>query len=157
MSGEPLLTADDVAEIVAIIDSTGYDHVDVQTKRVSVRLARSGDGWTQAWQHRSSDVPTAAVVAVDAKVAGPQDVEGLISVRPPLPGMFYRAPQPGAADFVTLGDVITADTIIGIIETMKVMNSVPAGVDGEVVEIITQNGTMVDKADILLRVRATPQ
>ena len=71
--------------------------------------------------------------------------------------MFYRAPQPGAADFVAVGDVITADTIIGIIETMKVMNSVPAGADGEVVEIITQNGTMVDKTDILLRVRATPQ
>lgn len=157
MSGEPLLTADDVAEIVAILDSTGYDHIDVQTKRVSVRLARSGDGWTQEWQHRSSDVPAAAVVGVDAKAAGPQDVEGLISVRPPLPGMFYRAPQPGAADFVAVGDVITADTIIGIIETMKVMNSVPAGADGEVVEIVTQNGTMVDKADILMRVRATPQ
>jgi acetyl-CoA carboxylase biotin carboxyl carrier protein len=157
MSGEPLLTAEDVAEIIAILDGTSYEHIDVQTKRVSVRIARSGDGWTQQWQHRASDVPVEAVVIASDKPAGAQDVEGLVSLRPPLPGMFYRAPQPGAADFVAVGDVITADTIIGIIETMKVMNSIPAGVAGEIVEIIPQSGTMVDKADILMRIRAAAQ
>lgn len=157
MSGEPLLTADDVAEIIAILDGTNYAHVDVQTKRVSVRLARSGEGWTQEWQHRSGDIQPEVIAAVDARPVGAQDVEGLFSLRPPLPGTFYRAPQPGAADFVSVGDVITADTIIGIIETMKVMNSVPAGVAGEVIEIIPQSGTMVDKHDILMRIRATPQ
>jgi acetyl-CoA carboxylase biotin carboxyl carrier protein len=157
MSVEPLLTAEDVAEIIAILDSTNYEHIDVQTKRVSVRFARSGEGWTQEWQHRSSEATPEVVAVADAKPAGAQDVEGLVSIRPPLPGMFYRAPQPGADDFVKVGDVITAATIIGIIETMKVMNSVPSGVTGEVVEIVTANATMVDKGDILIRVRATPQ
>ncbi len=157
MNSEPLLTAEDVAEIIAILDSTNYEHIDVQTKRVSVRIARSGDGWTQDWRTRSSEVETETLTAAEDKAVGAQDVEGLVSVRPPLPGMFYRAPQPGADDFVAVGDIITSSTIIGIIETMKVMNSVPAGVDGEIVEIITANGTMVDKTDILMRVRATPQ
>lgn len=154
MSGEPLLTAEDVAEIIAILDGTDYGHIDVQTRRVSLRVARSGDGWTQEWQHRSSDVPAQAVASAETRVLGAQDVEGLISLRSPLPGTFYSAPQPGAADFVAVGDRITADTIVGIIETMKVMNSIPAGVAGEIVEIITPSGTMVDNGEILMRVRA---
>ena len=157
MSGEPLLTAEDVAEIVAILDGTSYETVEVQTKRVSVRIARSGDGWTQQWQHRASETPPDGVAAEIDTAPSAQEIEGLVSVRPPLPGSFYRAPQPGAADFVAVGDAIGADTIIGIIETMKVMNSVPAGVAGEIVEILVQNGSMVDKRDILMRVRATPQ
>jgi acetyl-CoA carboxylase biotin carboxyl carrier protein len=157
MSDEPLLTADDVAEIIAILDGTDYAQVDVQTRRVSVRLARSGEGWTQAWQHRSGDIQPEVVAAVDTSTTGAHDVAGLVSVRPPLPGTFYRAPQPGAAAFVSVGDVITASTIIGIIETMKVMNSVPAGVAGEIVEIIPPSGMMVDKHDILMRIRAAPQ
>jgi acetyl-CoA carboxylase biotin carboxyl carrier protein len=156
MSAEPLLTAEDVAEIIAILDSTDYAHVDVQTKRVSVRFAQSGDGWTQEWQHRKGETQPEGLAVAEGKLAGAQDVEGLFSVRPPLPGMFYRAPQPGAADFVNVGDQISAGTIIGIIETMKVMNSVPAGVAGEVVEIVTPDATMVDKGDILIRVRAKP-
>lgn len=157
MSIEPLLTAEDVAEIIAILDNTNYEHIDIQTRRVSVRFARSGEGWTQEWQSRAGDAQPEIVAAVEAKAASAQDIEGLISIRPPLPGMFYRAPQPGAADFVAVGDVITASTIIGIIETMKVMNSVPAGVEGEVVEIVTPDATMVDKGDILIRVRAASQ
>lgn len=157
MSNEPLLTAEDVAEVIAILDSTSYEHIDVQTRRVSLRFSRSGDGWTQEWQHRSSEAQPETVAVAKAEPAGAQDVEGLVSIRPPLPGMFYRAPQPGAAAFVAVGDVITAATIIGIIETMKVMNSIPAGVDGEIVDIVAPDGTMVDKGDILIRVRATPQ
>jgi acetyl-CoA carboxylase biotin carboxyl carrier protein len=157
MSSEPLLTADDVAEIIAILDGTDYTHLDVQTRRVSVRLARSGAGWTQEWDHRPGEIEPEVVVAVETGTVGARDVEGLVSLRPPLPGTFYRAPQPGAADFVAVGDVVTAGTIVGIIETMKVMNSVPAGVAGEVVEIIPQSGTMVGKDDILMRIRAAPQ
>jgi acetyl-CoA carboxylase biotin carboxyl carrier protein len=157
MSDEPLLTADDVAEIIAILEGTDYAQFAVQTRRVSVRLARSGKGWTQEWHHRSGDIPPEVVVADDPGLVTARDVEGLVSLRPPLPGTFYRAPQPGAADFVAVGDVITAGTIVGIIETMKVMNSVPAGVAGEIVEIIPQSGTMVGKDDILMRIRAASQ
>lgn len=154
MSSEPFLTADDIAEIVSILDGTNFSRIDIKTKRLSVRVARSGEGWTQEWSHEADATePDQIIESRSAEVA---EVEGLISIRPPLPGVFYRAPQPGAAEFVAVGDVVTPDTIIGIIETMKVMNSVPAGVAGEIVEIVAENGQMVDKGGVLIRVRAAP-
>ena len=47
MADEPLLSTEDVAEIIAVLDGTKYDSVDIQTKRVSVKFSRSGEGWTQ--------------------------------------------------------------------------------------------------------------
>ncbi len=55
------------------------------------------------------------------------DADGLVAVVAPLPGTFYRAPRPGAPPFVEVGDAVGADTVVAIIETMKLMNSVPAG------------------------------
>lgn len=155
MTDWPLLTAEDIAEIVAILDGTMFERIEVTTKRVSVRVARSGDGWTQDWRHAPGEAePDTVSDLVSVKSGDVADVPGLLSVRPPLPGAFYRAPQPGAPDFVAVGDGIKPDTIIGIIETMKVMNSVPAGVTGEIVEFLAENGQMVDKGSVLLRVRA---
>jgi acetyl-CoA carboxylase biotin carboxyl carrier protein len=62
----------------------------------------------------------------------------------PMMGMFYRAPSPGAAPFVEVGDTITEHTIIGIIEVMKVMSSIEAGVKGKVSSILVENGQLVE-------------
>jgi acetyl-CoA carboxylase biotin carboxyl carrier protein len=56
-----------------------------------------------------------------------------------LPGTFYRAPRPGAAPFVEVGDEVAEDTVVAIIETMKLMNSVHAGTRGRVAEICLEN------------------
>jgi acetyl-CoA carboxylase biotin carboxyl carrier protein len=155
MADEPLLTSEDVAEIIAIIDGTKYDSVDIQTKRVSVKLSRSGEGWTQDWK-TTSTLAEPIVVAVNppnVKTAAVSDAPGMVSIRPSLPGTFYRAPSPGAPNFVEVGSPVQKDTIVGIIETMKVMSSIAAGIAGEVVEIVAENGVMVDKDGVLLRVR----
>jgi acetyl-CoA carboxylase biotin carboxyl carrier protein len=155
MADEPLLSPEDVAEIIALIDGTKYDSVDIQTKRVSVKLSRSGEGWSQDWKHASSLVEPIVPLAapVSAKAAAPADTPGIVSIRCALPGSFYRAPQPGAASFVEVGSHVENDTIIGIIETMKVMSSIAAGIAGEIVEILVEDGVMVDKDGILMRVR----
>ena len=75
-------------------------------------------------------------------------------VRAPLPGTFYRAPRPGAAPFVEVGSHVGADTVIGIVETMKLMNSVPAGVAGVVAEFCVTNAELVAQGAALLRIRA---
>jgi acetyl-CoA carboxylase biotin carboxyl carrier protein len=155
MADEPLLSAEDVAEIIAVLDGSKYDSVDIQTKRVSVKFSRSGEGWTQDWKQASSlvePIVSLAAAAVSKSAATP-DEPGMVSIRPALPGTFYRAPQPGAANFVEVGSRVEKDTIIGIIETMKVMSSVAAGVTGEIVEIFAENGLMVDKDSVLMRVR----
>jgi acetyl-CoA carboxylase biotin carboxyl carrier protein len=155
MADEPLLSAEDVAEIIAVIDGTKYDSVDIQTKRVRVKLSRSGEGWTQDWKTASSLAEPIVAVAspAAAKSAIVADAPGIVSIRPALPGTFYRAPSPGAANFVEVGAHVEKDTIIGIIETMKVMSSIAAGYAGEIVEIVAENGVMVDKDGVLMRLR----
>ncbi len=78
----------------------------------------------------------------------------LVAVRAPLPGTFYRAPRPGAAPFVEVGSQVGVDTVIGIVETMKLMNSVPAGVAGTVAEFCVANGEFAGHGATLLRIRA---
>ncbi len=157
MADEPLLSAEDVAEIIAVLDGTKYDSAEIQTKRVSVKFSRSGAGWTQDWKQASSLVEPIVAVASStlAKSTAVPETPGLVSIRSALPGTFYRAPSPGAPNFVEVGSHVEKDTIIGIIETMKVMSSIAAGVAGEIVEIFAENGLMVDKDGVLMRVRVT--
>ncbi len=75
-------------------------------------------------------------------------------VRAPLPGTFYRAPRPGAEPFVQVGSRVGADTVVGIVETMKLMNSVTAGVAGVVAEICVGNGECAAHGATLLLVEA---
>ncbi len=79
---------------------------------------------------------------------------GLVAVRAPLPGTFYRAPRPGAAPFAEVGSRVGADTVIGIVETMKLMNPVHAGVAGVVAEFCVGNAEFAEHGAALLRIRA---
>jgi acetyl-CoA carboxylase biotin carboxyl carrier protein len=71
----------------------------------------------------------------------------------PLLGTFYRAPKPGAPPFVEIGSQVEVDTIVGIIEVMKLMNTVRAGVRGTVAEILVADGVLAEFGETLMRVR----
>jgi acetyl-CoA carboxylase biotin carboxyl carrier protein len=79
--------------------------------------------------------------------------EGLLAVHPPLLGTFYRAPQPGSPAFVEVGDRVDEETVVGIVETMKMMTPVHAGVRGTVVEFRTGNGEFAEIDSVLLLVQ----
>ena len=85
--------------------------------------------------------------------AGGTNADGLVAVVAPLPGTFYRAPRPGAPPFVEIGDVVGADTVIAIIETMKLMNSVHAGTPGRVARILVGNGEFAPVGAALLLIQ----
>jgi acetyl-CoA carboxylase biotin carboxyl carrier protein len=147
VSNDLPLSPEDVADIVAILDGSGYQTLDVKTGRFRLRVARDGDGWTQEWDF-SDDAPEAAKsVAVTAEVENDPS-----AIRAPLPGTFYRAPSPGAPNFVEVGSVVDADTVIGIIETMKLMNPVHAGASGTISEVVAENAAMVGKHATLMRI-----
>jgi acetyl-CoA carboxylase biotin carboxyl carrier protein len=150
MSKDLNFTHEDVTEIVTILDKTPYDRLDIRTGRFTLRVIRSGEGWTQELEF-VDDAPAAAVAAPEAVAA---EAAGITAIRSPLPGTFYRAPQPGAAPFVEVGATVTPDTVIAIIETMKLMTSVTAGCAGVIEEIVAQNASLVEADAVLMRVKA---
>ena len=140
------LTPDDVAEIAAILDGTAYDRIDITTARFRLRVARDGQGMTQDWSLADDTLPGTAAVATQAPAA-----ETGLCVHAPLPGTFYRAPAPGAPPFVEPGATVSPDTVVGIIETMKLMNPVHAGVHGVIDAILVDNATMIARGEALMR------
>ena len=153
---DPILLPEDVAEIIAILDGTPYDRLDIRTSRFTLRVARAGSGWTQSWDHAACGPEAPPVDGRSADLEETTAVlreSGTAVVRAPLPGTFYRAPRPAAPPFVEVGASVQPHTVVGIIETMKVMNSVSAGIEGEIVAIVAENGASVELNAPLMRIR----
>ncbi|MEO6368209.1 MAG: biotin/lipoyl-containing protein, partial [Steroidobacteraceae bacterium] len=100
---------------------------------------------------QASTAPASAPAIASAPVAMPP--AGTRAVPAPLLGIFYHAPKPGEPPFVTVGSRVTEETTIGIIEVMKLMNTVRAGIRGEIVAIPASNGELVEFGAPLLFVR----
>jgi acetyl-CoA carboxylase biotin carboxyl carrier protein len=81
------------------------------------------------------------------------ETDGLVTIEAPSLGMFYRADGPGQPPFVEVGSTVEPDTTVCIIEVMKMMNSVAAGVSGTVVEVCPENGQNVEEGEPLFLVR----
>jgi len=80
-------------------------------------------------------------------------VNGVVKVTAPLVGLFYRSPQPGAQPFVEVGDSVEPDSVVCIIESMKLMHAIEAGVGGVVSEICVANGAAVEYDEVLIKVQ----
>jgi len=106
-----------------------------------------GSAVPAAKEPREAQSPTIQAPAAAASLATDPK---LAAVKAPLLGTFYRAPKPGAPPFVDAGARVEADTIIGIIEVMKLMNTVRAGVSGTVREFRARDGALVEYGEILL-------
>jgi acetyl-CoA carboxylase biotin carboxyl carrier protein len=84
--------------------------------------------------------------------AHPSRDENLAEITSPMVGTFYRAPNPGADPYVSIGSEVAEDTVICIIEAMKVMNEIKAEVSGTIVEILVQDGEPVEYGQVLFLV-----
>ena len=149
------LTSDDVQDILQLLDGLPFGEMHLRTASFSLWLRRTADGeWTQEMQVLPEPVMTPAAAPAEAAGApgaaeapGPAGgapeapvPDGLRAVRTPLPGTFYRAPRPGADPFIQVGDAVAPDTVVAIVETMKLMNPVHAGTSGRVARITVENG-----------------
>jgi acetyl-CoA carboxylase biotin carboxyl carrier protein len=149
------LSAKDVAEILQALEASSFDTLDLELNGVKLQLRRSGAA-TPAPLPRAPvpDSTRAAAAPVIATAAAPVEAPpGTVAVPAPLLGIFYRAPRPGEPAFVEVGSRVEADSIVGIIEVMKLMNTVRAGQRGEVVAIPARNGELVEYGEALLFVR----
>lgn len=144
------LSPEDVEEIVSILSKSDYETLDIATARFRLQVARDSKGWTQEWRPAGGE---AGPASGPARVNTETPDDGLLVITAPLPGTFYRAPQPGAPPFVEVGSKVNPDTVVAIIETMKLMNPVHAGVDGEIAEIIPENAGPIEAHSILMKVK----
>jgi acetyl-CoA carboxylase biotin carboxyl carrier protein len=148
------LSPDDVRDVLRVLDSSGLAELQLETADLRLTVRREGAGWTAEQQVLRAPV----VESQNGAGGGPgpeapaaeEVAEGLVAVRPPLLGTFYRAPQPGAPPFVEVGDGVDEDTVVGIVETMKMMTPVHAGVRGTVREFRTGDGEFAEKDAVLL-------
>ena len=93
--------------------------------------------------------PDAAGASEEALEDGPE----LAIVKSPIVGTFYRAPEPGAKNFVEVGDSVTKGQVLCIIEAMKLMNEIDSEYDGEIVSIYVENGQAVQYGERLFAIR----
>jgi acetyl-CoA carboxylase biotin carboxyl carrier protein len=160
------LTAAEVAEIMRLVEQSNFDELTLEMDGVKLCLRRgaqapgiadTGAAATTAAATASapplSPLANAPLPATNTSTA-PAD-PNIHEVVSPLLGTFYRAPKPGAPPFVEVGAQVEESTVVAIIEVMKLMNTVRAGVRGTVTEILVTDGALAEYGEALLRVRKT--
>jgi acetyl-CoA carboxylase biotin carboxyl carrier protein len=154
------LSDEDVREILRIIDESQLAELHIETEGFSLHVRRGGGDAEASGPPRVRSAPEREAVrhssgGSDASASAPTtdaESEGLVSIPAPMLGTFYRAEAPGKPPFVEVGSVVEPDTIVCIIEVMKMMNSVPAGVSGTIAEIVPDNAELVEYGQPLFRV-----
>ncbi|HEV8461398.1 MAG TPA: biotin/lipoyl-containing protein [Gaiellaceae bacterium] len=125
------LSNDDVREILRLVDESELDELRVETNGFTLHVLRDKNETVQAAAAPASDGTT-----VDS----------------PMLGTFYRAPAPGATPFVEIGAQVDPETTVCLIEVMKMMNSIRAGVSGTIAEILVENADLVEEGQPLFRI-----
>jgi acetyl-CoA carboxylase biotin carboxyl carrier protein len=152
------LTAADVAEIMRVVEQSKFDELSLEMDGVKLTLRRAGGVTTQSGALDAAAAADsrsdAAIVQTPAPIvaSGPLDAN-LSDITSPMLGTFYRAPKPGSAPFVEIGSAVDEDSVIAIIEVMKLMNTVRAGVKGVITEILPGDETLVEFGEVLMRAR----
>ncbi|MBV8988177.1 MAG: hypothetical protein JO372_06410 [Solirubrobacterales bacterium] len=168
------LTDEDIREILRLVDEAEVDELRIETEGLSLYVRRGGGEdpapvqppaparKRQSAAPAPSEEPAASGSSGARAGAAPSEqlagdvtaaaADGALTITAPMLGTFYRAEAPGAPPFVDLGTRVEPDAVVCLIEVMKMMNSVPAGVSGTVVEICAENAEVVEPGAPLFRV-----
>jgi acetyl/propionyl-CoA carboxylase alpha subunit len=131
------LSEDDIREILRLIDESDVAELRIEVGDLSLHVQRGELPEDPGW---------GAVVDADS-------TDDLATVTATMLGTFYRAESPGARPFVDVGSRVDPATVVGLIEVMKMMNSVPAGIAGTIVEACAENAQPVEFGAPLFRIR----
>jgi acetyl-CoA carboxylase biotin carboxyl carrier protein len=165
--GKEILTYDDLLQIVELIKSAeafSEFHLKIGDIELDLRKSRPGTANPSAL---AGAPPPAAVDAVNveepAKIENdvpepapyvpelPGDIRaGSVVIKSPMVGTFYRRPEPGAKPFVEVGQAVSPETTVCIIEVMKLMNSLPAGAAGRVTHVLVNDAQPVEMGQALI-------
>ena len=155
----------DLKDIKAIIDlmkKNSITEFELERQDSKIRLKRGLNGGASAVQQddsiQTAPFPAQPVIAVSttppaAPPAAPPMPTGEVDIKSPMIGTFYRAPSPEAGNYVEIGSEVNPETVVCIIEAMKVMNEIKAEVKGVVTQILVENAKPVEFGQPLFKVR----
>ncbi|PEW83756.1 acetyl-CoA carboxylase, biotin carboxyl carrier protein [Bacillus cereus] len=158
----------EIIEIQKLIDAlhrSSIDELEYQTEEVKLRLKRNGKKYVQYIETEKKKVESFPVenlvteVACTNQVEELKQVEGnnvkedLYEITSPMVGTFYSSPSPGADSYVKVGQKVDKETIVCVVEAMKLFNEIESEVQGEIVEVLVGNGDLVEYDQPMFLVR----
>jgi acetyl-CoA carboxylase biotin carboxyl carrier protein len=163
------LDGKELRELIDLISKSNFVTFELEREGFKLKLEKSATAAPAAPVRESSTaaplavppvpsaLPTPAASTTQAAAPGPAGAEaaatGLVDMRSPIVGTFYRQPGPGAPPFAEPGSKVRKGQVLCIIEAMKLMNEIEAEMDAEVVEILVANGQPVEFGEVLFRLR----
>ena len=151
----------DIKAIIDLMKKNSITEFELEQQDSKIRLKRGLNGGTPVMQQddSSSSIPVLVPSTVSVPVAQtpvPQPAEtGEIEIKSPMIGTFYRAPSPEAPNYADVGTEVNPETVVSIIEAMKVMNEIKAEVKGVVTQLLVENGKPVEFGQPLFKVRSS--
>lgn len=149
MGSEDVFNVERIRDLIDLMEERGLSELDLQQSDQKVRMVRGGVGPVAPVAPVAAPAPAPA-----AEASAPANVDGphIKVITAPMVGTFYGRPNPNAENFVKVGSKVSPDTVICIVEAMKVFNEIPAEVSGTVVEVLASNEDAVDFGRPLFKV-----
>ena len=146
-----------VRSLVELMKEHDLSEIDLRhdSKRIRVRRGNEPTGYAMpAMMPAAAMAAPAAVAPVAAAASQPAAAEEDNStyIKSPMVGTFYTSPKPDAPNFVKVGDQVHADTIVCLVEAMKMFNEIPAGISGKIEAVVAKNEEPVDVGKPLYRI-----
>ncbi|OAO05181.1 acetyl-CoA carboxylase biotin carboxyl carrier protein [Parasphingorhabdus sp.] len=132
-----------VRDLAAILEKAGLSEIEVEDGDRKIKVARGGGGGTYISAPVPAPAAPAAPAAAPVAEAAPVD-DHAGAQKSPMVGTAYLAAEPGAANFVSVGDKVSEGDTILIVEAMKVMNPITAESSGTVKAILVENGQPIE-------------
>lgn len=164
-TSEPSLNMAELQELAKLVDEHGFTDFEFENANIRVRLSKNpAPQIVQAFQPtaapptasvspQSASTPTAEKKSEAASVQTTAADEDLHTITSPIVGTFYRSPAPDKEPYVKEGSNVSPDTIVCIVEAMKLMNEIEAEVAGEVVKIYVESGQPVEYGQPLFGIK----
>jgi acetyl-CoA carboxylase biotin carboxyl carrier protein len=143
-----------VRQLLELMEAHDLAEIEIEQEELAVRLRKAGPAGAVPMTPVPAQpaVPAAGGADEDAGSAAEED-EGLVTIDSPMVGTFYDAPSPEADVYVNVGDHVTEESVVGMVEAMKVFNEIRAEVSGTIEKVLTANAEAVEFGQALFAVR----
>lgn len=144
----------ELKELMELFSKSDIDELDLQQEKISLKLAKKKETLVAA-PMAAAAAPVAVSSASPSPVAAAavNEDEGLVFVKSPIVGTFYRSPNPNSEPFVKVGSNVHVGMTLCIVEAMKLMNEIQSDLDGVVVKVLVENGQGVEFGQKLFAVK----